>query len=84
MTSLATTRMSSKGLVMIPESIRKKLNLVEGSLFVVAGENDMVILKTIEAPAISDFDDLLQQARSQAKSADLKQSEIYDAILRFN
>jgi antitoxin PrlF len=72
--------MSSKGQIVIPESIRKQMNLIEGTQFVVVGENGVVMLKTIEAPVISDFDDLIQQARSQAKAAGLKQSDISDAI----
>ncbi len=80
MNALATTRMSSKGQIVIPENIRKKLNLTEGTQFVVVGENGVVMLKTIEAPIISDFDDLIQQARAQAKAVGLKQSNISDAI----
>ena len=80
MNALATTRMSSKGQVVIPENIRKQLNLIEGTQFVVVGENDVVMLKVIEAPVISDFDDLIQQARVQAKSAGLKQPDISGAI----
>ncbi|MBU3927836.1 MAG: AbrB/MazE/SpoVT family DNA-binding domain-containing protein [Bacteroidetes bacterium] len=80
MSELATTRMSSKGQVVIPESIRKQLNLAEGTQFVVVGEKDVVMLKIIEAPVMSDFDELLQQTRAQAKTAGLKQSDISDAI----
>lgn len=72
--------MSSKGQVVIPESIRKQLNLAEGTQFVVVGENDVVMLKVIEAPVISDFDNLIQQARAQAEAAGLKKSDITDAI----
>jgi AbrB family looped-hinge helix DNA binding protein len=80
MSALATTRMSSKGQIVIPENIRKQLNLVEGTQFVVVGEKDVLMLKTIEAPVISEFDDLIQQARAQAKIAGLKQSDITNAI----
>ena len=45
MTNLATTKMSSKGQVVIPEDIRKRLKLKAGSQFVVVGEDDVVILK---------------------------------------
>jgi len=51
METLATTRMSSKGQIVIPEPIRKRLNLKAGAQFVVLGENDVVILKAITAPA---------------------------------
>ncbi|MFQ5642061.1 MAG: AbrB/MazE/SpoVT family DNA-binding domain-containing protein, partial [bacterium] len=39
--------MSSKGQVVIPENIRKRLQLKTGSQFVVVGDNDVVILKAI-------------------------------------
>ena len=74
MNTLATTRMSSKGQIVIPEAIRKKLNLKEGAQFVVVGEDDVVILKEITAPSMEPFDTLIQQARRQAKLAGLKRS----------
>jgi AbrB family looped-hinge helix DNA binding protein len=46
MADVATTKMPSKGQVVIPETIRKRLNLRAGFPFVVVGENDVVILKT--------------------------------------
>jgi len=55
MANLATTKMSSKGQVVIPEDIRKRLNLKAGSQFVVMGEDGVVILKAIEAPSMKDF-----------------------------
>lgn len=82
METLATTRMSSKGQIVIPEPIRKRLNLKAGTQFVVLGENDVVILKAITAPSMDDFDALIQQARQQAKLAGLKRSDISRAILK--
>ncbi|GAG38977.1 unnamed protein product [marine sediment metagenome] len=49
MAALATTKMSSKGQVVIPEDIRKRLGFKAGSQFMVVGEKDMVILKAIAA-----------------------------------
>ena len=72
MKAIATTHMSSKGQIVIPENIRKQLNLKEGTQFVVVGENDVVMLKTIEAPIMEDFDKLIQQARAQAKNVGLR------------
>ena len=80
MNAISTTRMSSKGQIVIPENIRKQLNLVEGTQFVVVGENGVVMLKTIEAPDIDDFNELVEQARMQAKKANLKKSDISSAI----
>lgn len=82
MANLTTTKMSSKGQVVIPEDIRKKLKLKAGSRFVVVGENDVVILKAISPPSMDEFDSLLAEARKMGKEAGLKRSDISDVIAR--
>jgi AbrB family looped-hinge helix DNA binding protein len=82
MDTLATTRMSSKGQIVIPESIRKRLNLQEGAQFIVIGEEDVVILKVIAPPSMDSFDTLIQQARQQAREVGLKRSDVAKAITR--
>jgi AbrB family looped-hinge helix DNA binding protein len=77
---LATTKMSSKGQVVIPEDIRKRLNLSEGTQFVVTGKDDVVILKAISEPSLDEFEALIQEARMQAKQAGLKKSDITNAV----
>jgi AbrB family looped-hinge helix DNA binding protein len=74
MESLATTRMSSKGQVVIPEEIRDRLGLKAGTQFVVVGNRDGVILKAISPPSVEEFNDLIGQARQQARRAGLKKS----------
>jgi AbrB family looped-hinge helix DNA binding protein len=80
MDTIATTRMSSKGQVVIPETIRKRMNLKEGVQFVVVGEGDVVILKAISTPDVEPFDLLIQQARQQAETAGLKRVDIAKAL----
>ena len=82
MPNVATTRMSSKGQVVIPENIRKQLKLKEGSQFVVLGKDDVVILKAISPPAMEEFDALIATARKQAKQTGMKQSDVAAAIAR--
>ena len=82
MADVATTKMSSKGQVVIPEDIRKRLGLVPGAQFVVIGEDDTVILKMITAPDMSQFDELISHARKQARRAGLKRSDIASAVDR--
>ena len=82
MPNLSTTKMSSKGQVVIPEEIRKRLNLHSGMQFVVVGEDNVVILKVITPPSISEFDAIIAKARSHAKSAGLKKSDINKAVTR--
>ena len=80
MRPLATTKMSSKGQVVIPEEIRRELGLDAGTQFIVVGEDDVVILKMVRAPSMKDFDRLVRKARAQAKAAGLKRSDIASAI----
>jgi AbrB family looped-hinge helix DNA binding protein len=78
---LATTKMSSKGQVVIPEDIRKQLRLKPGSRFVVVGDGDVVILKEITPPSMAEFDRLIAEARRRARQAGMKKSDIRRALL---
>ena len=80
MAGLATTKMSSKGQVVIPEEIRNRLGLKAGSQFIVVGERDTVILKAVSPPSMKEFDDLIAEARKQARFAGMKRSDITAAI----
>jgi len=82
MTEIATTKMSSKGQVVIPEGIRKRLGLESGSQFVVVGERDTVILKTISPPKMEEFNELVRDARKQARRAGLKRSDVRAAVAK--
>lgn len=80
MAGVTTTKMSSKGQVVIPEEIRERLGLKPGSQFVVLGDKDTVILKSIAPPSMEEFDELIAEARRQARQAGMKQSAISDAL----
>ena len=73
---LATTKLSSKGQVAIPEDVRNSLKLKAGDQFVVIGRGDTVILKTISAPSFEEFSDMLDEAKKQAKAAGLKKADL--------
>ena len=83
MKPLATTRMSSKGQVVIPESIRRALKLEPGTQFIVVAEDDVVILKTITSPSLDDFDAVISKARQQAKEAGLTPAKAAETIARY-
>ncbi len=65
---------------MIPEEIRDRLGLRAGAEFVVLGERDVVILKSIAPPAMQEFDGLVRRARSAARRAGLKPTDVRRAI----
>jgi AbrB family looped-hinge helix DNA binding protein len=82
MAPYATTKLSSRGQVVIPEEIRNNLGLSEGDQFLVIGEGDAVILKTITPPKLEEFQELLSQARTEAKRAGIKKADLKSAIAK--
>jgi AbrB family looped-hinge helix DNA binding protein len=82
MKTVATTRMSSKGQVVIPESIREQLGLRAGDEFVVVGDGDVVVLKTLAAPDPKRFAGLVAKARKDAKAAGLTPVQVSRAVQR--
>jgi len=82
MESLATTKLSSKGQVVIPEEIRLRLGLKEGTQFVVVGDRDVVILKTIAPPAMAEFDDLVRTVRGATQEAGMKPADVRRAVAK--
>lgn len=80
MARVATTKLSSKGQVVIPEDVRNALGLEPGAQFVVMGDGDVVILKRIETPTRSEFRVLAAKARGQARRAGLKPDDVHKAV----
>lgn len=80
MDSLATTRLSSKGQVVIPEEIRKALGLETGARFVVLSEGDFVLLKRIDAPPRSEVRALTAKVQRRARKAGMKRADIQRAV----
>jgi AbrB family looped-hinge helix DNA binding protein len=80
MASIATTRLSSKGQVVIPEDVRKALRLETGAQFVVMGDGDVVILKRIDAPTRREFGALASRVRGSARLVGMKRADIQKAV----
>lgn len=43
-------KISSKGQLVIPQDIRKRLNIKTGNLFAIASANDILVLKKLKSP----------------------------------
>ena len=80
MTEIQTTKMSSKGQVVIPDAIWTKLGLEPGAEFVVIGEGDTIVLKPITVPSMREFDEVMKQARAEARRAGMKRPDVASAI----
>ncbi len=80
MSKLATTKLSSKGQVVIPEEIRDQMGLHSGDQFLVVAEKDVVILKVISRPSMDEYRELIAKTRVAAKKADLTKGSVASAV----
>lgn len=68
--------MSSRGQIVLPISIRRRLNLVEGSQFLVVTDNENILLKPVKEPTLDEFYSLIEQAQKTASQLGLTEEEI--------
>ena len=76
----STTKLSSRGQVVIPEEIRNRLGLEPGDQFVVVGEGNVVILKTVEPPDPRELKALMDRVQEAAAAAGVTPEEVERAI----
>ena len=79
-----TTKMSSKGQIVIPQDLREELDIEEGTVFAVIGTKDTIILKKLETPSkeslIRDLEDMAKQGRKRLESKGIKEENINDLV----
>ncbi len=80
MEKIEITSVSSRGQIVIPQSLRDKLKIREGEKFIVIGEDNTLVLRKIEMPLFKGFDKLLIKTRDFAKKNELKREGIEQAI----
>ncbi len=80
MREVAFTRMSSKGQIVVPKSLREMLGLKSGEIFAMFGENDTIILKHLETPSKDEFESLLRWGHEYAKKKGIKREDVTKAI----
>ena len=80
MVKLSTTKLSTRGQVVIPEEIRDRLGLEPGAQFVVIGEGDVVVLKTLKPPRPEELKALLDKVQKAAAAAGVTQEDIEEVI----
>lgn len=74
------TRMSSKGQVVVPKSIREHLNLESGELFMIIADKDTLILKKIKRPSEVDLEKMFSRSRQAARQQGLKKDDVQRTI----
>lgn len=80
MENVEITSVSSRGQIVIPQSLRNRMKIREGEKFVVIGEDNTIVLKKLEMPSFSGIDKLLKKTREFAKNKEMKESDVEEAI----
>ncbi len=74
------TKISSKGQIVIPKSIREKMKLMEGETISVMGKDDMIILKKVEIPKIKTWNDVAKPFRNVVKKSGITREDLDNII----
>jgi len=80
MGDVVVTRMSSKGQIVVPKSLRDALGLDVGELFAMFGDEDTIILKKIDVPSKKEFDEILAWGERYAKKKKITRKVLEQAI----
>jgi len=80
MENIEITSVSSRGQVVIPQSLRDRMKIHTGEKFVVIGEDNTIVLKKLEMPSFSGIDKLLKKTRDFVKKKGIKESNVEEAI----
>ncbi len=73
---IETTRLSSKGQIVIPLSLRQQLKIKEGTQFLVITRRDAIILKKISEESAQNWEELTRPLRQKARKLGLKRRDI--------
>lgn len=71
---------SSKGQVVLPAKLRKRLSIESGDQLAIYTSGDVIMLKKIEMPREEDFRSHLDEAQAWAKSVGYRESDVNDVI----
>jgi len=75
------TKLSQKGQVVIPSTVRRELGLKEGMRFLVTGVGDTIVLRRLElSQEKRRLKSLLQESRKKAQTSGFSEREIQERI----
>jgi antitoxin PrlF len=78
------TRLSSRGQVVIPQSIREEMGLEEGTPLAITGKKNMIILKVLETPDLeSEWEKIFEWGQAYAKRKGIKPEDVDKAIKEY-
>lgn len=83
---IETTKMSSRGQIVIPQNVRAEINAEEGTIFLVMTSGDTLVLKKVETPSkevfLKEFKDLVTANTKRNEKLGIKESDVPDMIHR--
>ena len=75
--ALEMTRLSEKGQIVIPNEMRKRMSLKEGTRFLVVGLDDTIVLRRLElSQERMRLKQLLEKSRAKAEKVGFTEKEI--------
>ena len=84
MTNVMTTRMSSKGQVVLPEALRQMYGWQSGTAFTILAYKGSIIMQPLKTPTeeevAAEFEDAFEEARRLAKDAGMTPMDVTNAI----
>lgn len=84
--AIETTRMSSRGQLVIPQDVRNDVGAGEGTVFAVAGAGDTILLKKVLLPSKEDvmrrIRTFSKESRRQLEAKGLKEADLHAAVER--
>ena len=84
MTNVMTTRMSSKGQVVLPEALRQMYGWQSGTAFTILAYKGSIIMQPLKTPTeeevAAEFEDAFEEARRLAQDAGMTPLDVTNAI----
>ena len=79
-----TTKMSSRGQVVIPQSIREEMHAAEGTLFAIIANKNTIVLKKIETPSkamlIKELESIAKEGKKRLENKGINESDIQNIL----
>lgn len=84
MANVMTTRMSSKGQVVLPEALRQMYGWGSGTAFTILAYKGAIIMQPLKAPSddeiAAEFEEAFAESRRQALDAGMMPADITNAV----
>ena len=78
MSQVEMTTTSPKGQVVIPQEIREKMKIKEGTKFAVYGSGDTIIFKKMELPSVKEFEKIVDFGVKFAKKKRITEKDVLE------